>query len=44
MYNCVFRNLVELIDKFVSELKSSGFPIPSGPDANGVVLANCADL
>lgn len=40
----ICRNLVELIDKFVAELKSNGFPNPSGPDANGVVLANCADL
>lgn len=38
------KNLIELIDKFVADLRINGFPIPQSPDASGVVLANCADL
>ncbi|CAG7834968.1 unnamed protein product [Allacma fusca] len=38
------KNLVELIDKFVSELRTNGFPTPQAPDSSGVVLSNCADL
>ncbi|ODN02617.1 Vacuolar protein sorting-associated protein 53 [Orchesella cincta] len=38
------RNLVELIDKFVGDLRMQGFPMPQLSDSSGVVLANCADL
>ncbi|CAL8137366.1 unnamed protein product [Orchesella dallaii] len=38
------KNLMELIDKFVADLRINGFPMPQSSDASGVVLANCADL
>lgn len=38
------KNLSELVDKFVADLRINGFPTPQTVDSAGVVLANCADL
>ena len=37
------RALAELVDSFVSDLKSRGLPKP-GPDGSGVVLSSTTDL